>query len=108
VCSLSRRALLDAAHIIEDGDPEGVAAVSNGLSLCKIHHSAYDQNLLGIDPDLRVHIAQDLLDEIDGPMLQHGLKEMHGRKLLALPSEALDYPARDRLGRRFDEFRLAQ
>jgi putative restriction endonuclease len=108
VCSLSRRALLDAAHIIEDVDPAGVAAVSNGLSLCKIHHSAYDQNLLGIDPDLRVHIARDLLEEIDGPMLQHGLKEMHGQKLLALPSQALDYPARDRLERRFQEFRLAQ
>jgi len=70
--------------------------------------SAYDQNLLGIDADFGVHIAQDLLEEIDGPMLQHGPKEVHGRKLLALRSRALDYPARDRLGRRFEEFRLAQ
>jgi predicted restriction endonuclease len=47
VCSLRHGELLDAAHIIGDGKPDGIPIVPNGLSLCKIHHAAYDTNLLG-------------------------------------------------------------
>ena len=39
VCSLKHPELLDAAHIIEDGKPGGDPVVTNGLSLCKIHHA---------------------------------------------------------------------
>ena len=108
VCSLAKRPLLDAAHIIRDVDPDGIAAAKNGLSLCKIHHAAYDQNLLGIDPDLNIHIARDLLEEIDGPMLQHGLKDMNGLPLRVLPVRKNERPDPDRLSRRFDEFRLSR
>jgi putative restriction endonuclease len=108
VCSLKRRPLLDAAHIVEDADPDGIAAITNGLSLCKIHHAAYDRNFLGIDPDLTIHIAKDLLDEIDGPMLQHGLKSMHGKRLATVPARIDDRPDRDRLRLRFEAFRRAQ
>jgi putative restriction endonuclease len=74
ICNLGRRGLLDAAHIIDDSQPNGHAIVPNGLALCRIHHGAYDQFLIGIRPDLTVHVATDVLEEIDGPMLQHGLK----------------------------------
>ena len=50
VCRLREATLLQAAHIIDDRDPRGVATVVNGISLCAIHHLAYDRNLLGIDP----------------------------------------------------------
>lgn len=53
VCSLRHGDLLDAAHIIADGKPNGTATVDNGLSLCKIHHAAYDSNFLGITPDYK-------------------------------------------------------
>ena len=83
VCSLGARdrlvPLLDAAHILPDHDERGLPEIPNGLSLCKIHHSAYDLNILGIAPDLRVHVREDILAERDGPMLQHGIKEMEGR-----------------------------
>ena len=73
------------------------------LSLCKIHHAAYDRRLLGIRPDYEVRINQRLLDEVDGPMLRHGLQEMHGRPL-TVPRQRSDQPDRERLGRRFDLF----
>lgn len=76
---------IDAAHIIPDHDEAGIAAVRNGMSLCKIHHAAYDCNILGIRPDLFVEIRSDLLHEIDGPMLQHGLQERHGQRLMVIP-----------------------
>lgn len=49
VCRLDRPQLLDAAHIVPDSQETGHALVTNGLALCKIHHAAYDANILGID-----------------------------------------------------------
>jgi putative restriction endonuclease len=95
-----------AAHIIADKKQHGLPIVENGLSLCKIHHAAFDANLLGISPDHVVHINRALMDEIDGPMLRHGLQEMDGR-LLTLSARASDRPGADRLAERFDEFRVA-
>jgi len=106
VCSLRHGRLLDAAHIIGDRESGGDPLVSNGLSLCKIHHAAFDGQLLGISPDYKVHIDQQLLEEIDGPMLRHGLQEMHGR-LLVLPAARKDHPNRERLERRWSEFGVA-
>lgn len=103
VCELKHGALLDAAHIVSDGHELGTPTVPNGLSLCKIHHAAYDQNMLGVTPDYEVRIALDLLNEIDGPMLKHGLQEMHGRQL-TLPVRRSDRPDRDHLAWRFEQF----
>ncbi len=105
VCSLRHGSLLDAAHIVPDGneDPPGLPTTPNGLALCKIHHAAYDQNMLGVSPDYRVAINRDLLEEIDGPMLKHGLQEMHGR-VLTLPERRGDRPDRERLAWRWERF----
>jgi len=70
-----------AAHILPDRDERGRPEVPNGLSLCKIHHGAYDTEILGVDPDFKVHIRGDVLDETDGPMLMHGLQELHGSRI---------------------------
>ncbi|MFD1574249.1 HNH endonuclease [Agromyces cerinus subsp. nitratus] len=103
ICSLKHVELLDAAHIIGDNQDDGLAIVTNGISLCKIHHASFDRNLLGITPDYEVRIDRDLLDEVDGPMLRHGLQDMHGRKLV-LPKRRAEWPARDRLATRFEKF----
>ena len=58
VCSLGHRELLDAAHIIPDNEPLGLPVVPNGLALCKIHHAAYDRNILGIRPDYVIEVHQ--------------------------------------------------
>ena len=44
VCRLRHGQLLDAAHITPDNAEEGLPYVSNGLSLCKIHHAAFDSD----------------------------------------------------------------
>src|SRR6185369_13304422 len=51
ICRLGHVDLLDAAHILSDRHPKGEPLVTNGLGLCKIHHSAFDTNILGIDPE---------------------------------------------------------
>lgn len=103
VCSLRHGELLDAAHIIGDREEGGFPVVTNGLSLCKIHHSAYDAQLLGVSPDYEVAINRDLLEEVDGPMLKYGIQAMHGRRL-ELPARKADWPSRDRLAARFEQF----
>lgn len=107
VCALGHRELLDAAHIIPDTAPRGLPVVPNGLALCKIHHAAYDQNILGIRPDYVIEIHHRLLTEIDGPMLRFGLQEHHDKPLMRLPRRRADQPDRDRLEERYAQFRAA-
>jgi putative restriction endonuclease len=78
--------------------------VTNGLPLTKIHHAAFDANLIGIDPDYRIHVSDRLLEIHDGPFLELGLKQIAGT-LIDLPRRVEDRPDRDRLARRFEEFR---
>lgn len=97
--------LLDAAHIVEDGNQQlGQPVVQNGLPLSKIHHAAFDADLIGIDPDHRIHLSTKLLDEDDGPMLDL-LKDCIGKKINP-PKRPQDYPDPARLEARFDRFRL--
>lgn len=106
VCTLREAPLLQAAHIIEDRDLRGAAAVINGIALCAIHHLAYDRNLLGIAPDGVVHIANRLLEEIDGPMLRVGLQGFHGTPI-EQPRDRRERPDPDRLRARFERFTAA-
>ena len=106
ICHFRHAELLDAAHIISDKEEMGVAWVPNGMAMCKIHHAAYDRNFMGITPDYGIQINEELLNEVDGPMLQHGLKDMHGGKLI-LPKRTVDQPDRERLAIRFAEFQNA-
>lgn len=103
VCNLQMGALLEGAHITPDSDPNSSTKVNNGICLCKIHHSAYDATLLGIDTDFSIHIRADVMQESDGPMLKYGLQEMHGKDLI-LPSQQDHWPDQSRLSHRFHEF----
>lgn len=104
VCALGHAPLLDAAHITPDADVRGEPVTSNGLALCKIHHAAFDAGILGIRPDLTVHIRSDVLLEKDGPMLEHGLQAHHDHPLLVVPRSRRDKPDPERLAERYRVF----
>jgi putative restriction endonuclease len=103
MCRLKHRELLDAAHIIPDTDPDGYPEVSNGLSLCKIHHAAFDRGIIGVRPDYVIEVREDVLREVDGPMLKYGLQALHKSKML-LPTRIADRPSKDALERRYQSF----
>jgi putative restriction endonuclease len=103
LCRLRHAELLDAAHIIGDKEDSGEPVIQNGLSLCKIHHSAFDQNIIGITPDFKVKIRKDVLAEIDGPMLKYGIQSLDNNYLI-LPKHKENWPDKERLERRFSEF----
>jgi putative restriction endonuclease len=102
VCRLQHVDLLDAAHIRGDAET-GQPVVTNGLAMCKIHHAAYDRSILGVRPDYTVAVREDVLLEVDGPMLRHGLQEMHGARL-HLPVKVADLPDREALAERWEAF----
>ncbi len=103
VCSFRHSDLLDAAHIQEDG-AGGRPIVTNGLTLCKMHHAAYDRRILGITADYEVRINAEVLHEVDGPMLRHGIQEFHGKQLMVLPQRRTERPDRSLLDQRFQAF----
>ncbi len=106
VCRLPFAELLDAAHI--QGDAVGGAArVSNGLALCKIHHGAFDADIIGISPDYQVHVREEVLRTFDGPTLQYAIKEMDGERLRQLPRARNERPDRALLDERFERFKRA-
>lgn len=106
-CRLRHQELLDAAHITADSELTGDPHVSNGLSLCKLHHAAFDRHFLTVRPDYTIEVRRSILDEEDGPMLLHGLQGMQDRPIY-VPRELYLQPDRARLEVRYAEFqRLA-
>ena len=106
MCRLRHEELLDAAHIVPDSHPLGEPLVTNGLSLCKLHHAAFDANIVGVRPDLVLQVRDDVLAEMDGPMLAHGLQGLQGTRM-DVPKKELLRPDRQFLATRYDMFRRA-
>jgi putative restriction endonuclease len=82
------------------------AIVPNGLALCTLHHAAFDRNVLGVRPDLKVEVRLDVLREVDGPMLEHGLQGFQGAEITVPRAEHLR-PDREFLAERYELFRRA-
>ncbi|MCL7940443.1 HNH endonuclease [Halomonas sp. ATCH28] len=94
--------LLEAAHIIPDSHEESPTEVSNGISLSRLHHRAYDAGLIGIDPDYRLHLRDELITPQGGPLLE-SIKKLDGQRL-KVPRNPKNKPDRDALAIRFEEF----
>jgi putative restriction endonuclease len=106
LCSLRHRELLDAAHITPDSHEDGEPVVSNGMSLCKLHHAAFDQFFFTVTPDYRVEVRPSILAESDGPMLVVGLQQIQDQRIY-LPAPIEQHPDRNRLAIRYEQFRRA-
>lgn len=103
LCKLKHRELLDAAHIIADKEDIGDPIIQNGLALCKIHHAAYDKNIIGINQDFQIKVRKDILSETDGPMLKYGIQYLENNKII-LPYNKKNWPDQERLKVRFEGF----
>ena len=106
ICRLRHEELLEAAHILPDTHPLGEPIVPNGLALCRLHHGAFDNQLLAVTPDYVIEVRRDVLEEHDGPMLIHGLQGFHGSSI-QLPHREQHRPRRDFLEERYALFRKA-
>lgn len=101
-CNFRHEEMLDAAHIVPDAHPDGEPLVRNGLSLCTLHHAAFDRSFVGVRPDYVLEVRRDLLDEEDGPTLV-GIQSLHGKRIL-LPAALSQRPDPASLALRYELF----
>ena len=102
ICRLKEVRLLDAAHITGDIEEHGEASIGNGLSLCSIHHRAFDSDLVAVSPDYTVRVSPRLLSDADGPMLE--LLKTFDEKPIYVPRRAELRPNPERLALRYERF----
>ncbi|WP_038097399.1 HNH endonuclease [Thioalkalivibrio sp. HK1] len=77
--------------------------VRDGLLLSRMHHAAFEEDLIGIDADYRLHLSERLSGYDHAPMLD-SLVGLQGTKI-SLPERMQDRPHRDRLAMRFERFK---
>jgi len=107
ITGLPVRDLLDASHIVPDGDEDwGQPVIPNGLPLTKVHHAAYDAKLIGIDADGVVHVSGRLMADCSDPGLAKVMTAMKGLRIRN-PKLLEDRPDRERLAMRFEKYLAA-
>jgi putative restriction endonuclease len=86
--------LLDAAHIIPVAAATSTDETKNGIALCKLHHTAFDRNLLSFDEHYKIEVSNSEVSRLTAANLAGGLKEFrqHLRTAIILPSDRRDYP----------------
>lgn len=92
ILTLNGESVTEAAHIIPFSKSNN-DDVRNGISLCKLHHWAFDRHLFSVDESYKV-IVSDLMTE-QGPT-EWKLATLNGKDIL-LPREKKLYPAQDAL-----------
>lgn len=78
VCQCALK-LVDAAHIVPIAFPQSTDEVTNGLALCRLHHGAYDNGLLGVKSDLSVVVNPKVATRLHTLGLDVGLDEFKSR-----------------------------
>jgi putative restriction endonuclease len=86
--------LIDAAHIIPVAAPTSTDETRNGVALCKLHHAAYDSNLISFDERYKIEVSDDEVARLTATRMVGGLKEFKRslRPIIALPSDVRDNP----------------
>ena len=97
--------LLVGAHIKSDEDG-GPALVSNGICMSTLHHAAFDAHLIGVDPELGIHVARTVIAANDGPLLA-SLQGLDG-SVLKVPEDPLARPDPMFLDWKFARFEAEQ
>lgn len=102
-CRLRYEELLDAAHIVPDPEPLGEPRVQNGLSLCALHHAAFDRFFVGVRPDYVIEVRSDIVKAGNRPTLVHAIQGLHGVPIV-VPAARAERPDPRLLERRYAQF----
>ncbi len=74
MCGISLE-LIEAAHIIPHSHELGTDEIDNGISLCSLHHTAYDRSLIFFDEDLNILINEDKIAYLEKVGLDSGIRK---------------------------------
>lgn len=88
--------LIDAAHIIPVAASTSTDETTNGIALCKLHHAAFDRNLISFDEQYRIEVNEKETRRLADANLAGGLKEFRRnlKTAILLPTDRRDYPNR--------------
>ncbi len=86
--------LLDAAHILPVSAPGSTDEIVNGVALCKLHHFAYDGNLVSFDTRYRIAVSRTRVAELEAASRHGGLAKFEAglRPSLYLPAHPSHRP----------------
>lgn len=80
--------LIEAAHIVPHAHPKGTDEITNGICLCALHHTAYDQSLVYFDDQFKIQINAEKFEYLEKIGRDGGY-----RKLAGLAFEEIQLPA---------------
>ncbi len=94
--------LLEACHIVDwSQDAQNRTNPKNGLCMNPFFHKAYDNNLLGITPDLKIVVSEELQCHSKIESFSNYLKILNGRSIL-LPDHF--FPQKELLAIHYNQF----
>ena len=67
--------IIDAAHIVPHSHVKGTDNIDNGISLCALHHRAYDRSLIYFDEDLNILMNESKVKYLEKVGLDTGLRK---------------------------------
>ena len=95
VCGVQLK-LVDAAHIIPVASDSSTDETTNGIALCKLHHFAYDRNVISFSTDYTVEVSATEQARLAAENLAGGFASFKRGLLTAivLPADKRDYPSK--------------
>lgn len=105
ITGLNNPDLLHACHISDwKNDKKNRTNPQNGLCMNVLFHKAYDENLLGISPDYKIHVSEDILglkkENVDQDFISL-IMGYHGREI-KLPRRFL--PDQELLAKHYEKY----
>lgn len=94
--------LIEAAHIVPHSHELGTDEIGNGISLCALHHTAYDRSLIFFDEDFNIIINELKMEYLEKMGLDSGF-----RKFKALSFDKIQLPANHTLRPKIANIKLA-
>lgn len=91
--------LIDAAHIIPVASDLSTDETNNGIALCKLHHCAYDRNLISFNTDYIIEISSSEKSRLLADELSGGYDSFKENLLasIILPENTHDHPSTENI-----------
>lgn len=67
--------LIEAAHIVPHSHEMGTDEIENGISLCALHHTAYDRSLIYFNKKLEILINESKMEYLEKVGLDSGIRK---------------------------------
>ncbi|HTB07690.1 MAG TPA: HNH endonuclease [Bacteroidia bacterium] len=94
--------LTEAAHIVPHSHEKGTDEIGNGISLCALHHTAYDRSLIFFDEEFNIQINERKMEYLEKMNLDSGF-----RKFKALAFDKIQLPTNHALRPNVENIKLA-